>query len=57
MAKPGKEKSAEPEILPDAWERFVHAVDVVIKSGPKHKPSGSQAKKTPAKERPKTKEA
>jgi hypothetical protein len=25
------------EIVPDAWERFEQAVDVVIKSGPQHK--------------------
>jgi hypothetical protein len=27
----------DAEILPDAWERFERAVDVVIKSGPKHR--------------------
>ena len=30
-------KAEDIEIDPDAWERFEHAVDVVIKSGPKHR--------------------
>lgn len=30
------------EIVPDAWERFERAVDVVIKSGPKHKGGARQ---------------
>jgi hypothetical protein len=25
------------EIVPDAWERFERAIDVVIRSGPKHR--------------------
>jgi hypothetical protein len=27
------------EVEPEAWERFERAVDVVIKSGPKHRPA------------------
>jgi hypothetical protein len=26
------------EFAPDAWERFEHAVDMVSKSGPQHRP-------------------
>jgi hypothetical protein len=37
MAKPGKEKPEEPEILPDAWERFRQAVHVMTKAGPQHR--------------------
>ncbi len=40
------------EIVPDAWERFEQAVDVVIKSGPKHR-QGPIVK--PNKERPPSK--
>ena len=32
-----QEVPAEIEFHQNAWERFEHAVDVVIKSGPKHK--------------------
>lgn len=46
-----KERKTEPhnrsaglEIEPDAWERFERAVDVVVKSSPKHRRSASQAK-------------
>lgn len=60
MAKPGKDKPDEPEILPDAWERFERAIDVVIKSGPKHKKTDLGPKSTPKsvmkpKERPASK--
>jgi hypothetical protein len=37
MAKPGKEKPEEPEILPDAWDRFRQAVRVMAKAGPQHR--------------------
>ncbi len=53
MAKSGKEKPIEAEILPDAWERFERAVDTVIKSGPKHKvapKTGQKRKKGPSNE-------
>jgi hypothetical protein len=36
------------EIAPDAWERFERAVDVVIKSGPKHRQK-SDAEACPSK--------
>lgn len=41
----GKAKD-DLEIVPDAWERFESAVDLVIKSGPKHREAskGSGAK-------------
>jgi hypothetical protein len=32
-----KEQKPEPEILPDAWERFERAVDAAVKGGPKHR--------------------
>lgn len=32
-----------PELLPDAWERFEHAVDRVAKSPPQHKQSTRKA--------------
>lgn len=40
MAKPKKAqvKPVEIETLPDAWERFEKAVDVVAKAKPKPKP-------------------
>ncbi|WPP05931.1 hypothetical protein [Methylocella tundrae] len=38
--KAAKPESPDSEILPDAWERFERAVDVVIKSGPQHKAAG-----------------
>ena len=34
---PHKVQGNESELYPNAWERFEHAVDVVIKSGPKHR--------------------
>ncbi len=38
MAKPFKKpKSEEIETEPGAWERFEHAVDAAVKSGPKHR--------------------
>ncbi len=33
--KKPKRKKIEPD--PDAWERFEHAVDAAVKSGPKHR--------------------
>ena len=44
-------KEKEIEVHPDAWERFERAVDVVMKSPPKHQ---SAAQRKP-KERPATK--
>ena len=38
-------KAEDIEIDPDAWERFEHAVDVVIKSGPKHRQAPKDAHK------------
>ncbi len=38
MAKPpNKPKPEEIETEPGAWERFEHAVDAAVKSGPKHR--------------------
>ena len=38
MAKPPKKpKPKEIETEPGAWERFEHAVDAAVKSGPKHR--------------------
>ena len=34
---PNKVQGNESELYPNARERFEHAVDVVIKSGPKHR--------------------
>ena len=34
---PHKVQGNESELYPNAWEQFEHAVDVVIKSGPKHR--------------------
>ena len=40
MAKSPKElKPEEIETDPGAWERFEHAVDAAVKSGPKHRVS------------------
>jgi hypothetical protein len=40
MATPKKEK--EPQLEPDAWERFERAVDIVAKSPPQHKTKQSK---------------
>ncbi len=47
MAKfPKKPKPEETETELGAWERFEHAVDAAVKSGPKHRvPTGKIAKK------------
>jgi hypothetical protein len=40
MAKPPKKPKPKPEEIetePGAWERFEHAVDAAVKSGPKHR--------------------
>ena len=37
MAKPKPRPLPEIETLPDAWERFERAVDVVVKEKPKHR--------------------
>jgi hypothetical protein len=48
--KPPKD-ARDIEVLPDAWERFERAVDVVMKSPPKHQ----SAPLRKPKERPATK--
>ena len=54
MAKPPKKpKPEEIETAPNGWERFEHAVDAAVKSGPKHRTA--TGKITPPK-RPKPKE-
>lgn len=35
----------EPELAPDAWERFERAVDVVAKSPPQHKTKEAKRRK------------
>jgi hypothetical protein len=35
--KPQSEKPEDIETEPGAWERFEHAVDAAVKSGPKHR--------------------
>ena len=38
MAKPSKKpKLKDVETDPGAWDRFEHAVDAAVKSGPKHR--------------------
>jgi hypothetical protein len=56
MAKvPTKEKKPyEPEILPDAWDRFRQAVHVMAKAGPQHRIGGATVK-SGLKERPASK--
>ena len=54
MAKPSKkpkrEKPKEIETDPGAWERFEHAVDAAVKSGPKHRKAKDDRKRSrPAK--------
>jgi len=44
---PKKPKPEEIEADPGAWERFEHAVDAAVKSGPKHRPS-KEPKPSPA---------
>ena len=51
MATPRKPDELGIEVHPDAWERFERAVDVVMKSPPKHQ----TAPQRKAKERPATK--
>jgi hypothetical protein len=48
---PNKVQGNESELYSNAWQRFEHAVDVVIKSGPKHR----QAPPAKPKERPTSK--
>jgi len=50
MAKPSKKpKPEEIETDPGAWDRFKHAVDAAVKSGPKHRKSPKRPK--PVKEK------
>jgi hypothetical protein len=37
----------EPEILPDAWERFRTAIHVMTKAGPQHRIVGETVKSEP----------
>jgi hypothetical protein len=48
---PNMVQGNESEFYPNAWERFEYAVDVVIKSGPKHR----QALPAKPRERPTSK--
>jgi hypothetical protein len=43
-----KPKEPKIELREDGWDRFTHAVDAAVKSGPKHRPS----KKTPSSQKP-----
>jgi hypothetical protein len=38
-AKPSGVSLEKSDLLPDAWERFEHAVDAAVKSGPRHRAS------------------
>jgi len=45
MAKsPKKPKLEEVETDPGGWDRFKHAVDAAVKSGPKHRTSPKRPK-------------
>jgi hypothetical protein len=46
--------SKEPELEPDAWNRFEHAVDVVAKSPPQHR-TKAEKKREPGKPSPRPK--
>jgi hypothetical protein len=49
MAKAHK----EPELLPDAWDRFKRAVQIVAKSPPQHRTKAKAGKaKRPARKKP-----
>ncbi len=48
-----KPKPEEVETEPGAWERFEHAVDAAVKSGPKHRTATG---KTVPPKRPKPKQ-
>ena len=39
---PKKPKLEETETKPGAWELFEHAVEVAVKSGPKHRAATAQ---------------
>lgn len=39
-----KRKAEEIETEPGAWERFEHAVDAAVKSGPKHRVAAEPGK-------------
>ena len=43
-------KSDEIELIPDAWERFERAFDVVAKSGPKHRNKSNPRRPTLSKD-------
>ena len=34
----------DPELIPDAWERFDRAVDAVVKGGPQHRSANKPVK-------------
>jgi len=44
----------EPELYPDAWDRFRQAVHVMTKAGPQHRIGGASVKSGPT-ERPASK--
>lgn len=43
MVHAPKSKIEQPELRQDGWERFEHAVDAAVKSGPKHRASRQKA--------------
>lgn len=47
-----EKKKDEPEMRPDAWERFERAVDVVAKSPPQPKTKGKKKPSQKEKEQP-----
>jgi hypothetical protein len=49
MAKP-KGRDRPLELVPDAWQRFERAVDVVAKSPPQHRTKKPKSRKTRKKE-------
>ncbi len=53
MAKaPKKPKPEEIETDPGAWERFEHAVDAAVKSGPKHRTKKKLSRRGKPRKRP-----
>jgi hypothetical protein len=49
MIPPKKEPDDKIETEPGAWERFEHAVDAAVKSGPKHRSKAVLPKKSKGK--------
>lgn len=50
MATPRKPDELDIEVHPDAWERFERAVDVVMKSPPKHQSAPPRKPKEPTRD-------